>query len=447
MGFGEKECEDVCIYFENVFTMKESTKDPHFLLDCIQLSRSQVCVTEITINMDEILTTLKVNRSYCSGVKVCGGEGCTYTVSTKQRINRCREHTIMALIPSGPCNCHLAYVYPLDYKNDRRQWIIALNTEGKGKLHNHAVPAEWKIPPNVLKDICNTAMKNASITPKEIQKGMGMSYQPMTVSMAAANIDRVRAAVKKARKEVEKVDNERVNPFKVIASFPSIKQRIDGDSNDLPQISTINTLVGKYQLDGDNAYIFGRDRQYAFFQAPFQAYEWSKAEVLFVDIDYTGCHHFKYLLNVVCLNSVTKKYMACGRALLNHQDGCSIGKALSVFTQNVKNQEPTYDIRNVHKEILLDFDNAEANAFQESFGETIMSLIRGCSVHFMQSAMRVAKIVNPSSLSIGYQVFMSIAKRIPDEPSQDVVLDAFDVLSGKNLLHHLAVTCHQTYQL
>ena len=28
-------------------------------------------------------------------------------------------------------------------------------------------------------------------------------------------------------------------------------------------------------------------------------------------------------------------------------------------------------------------------------------------------------------------MFMAIAKRIPDEPSQNVVLDAFDILSGQ----------------
>ena len=45
----------------------------------------------------------------------------------------------------------------------------------------------------------------------------------MEASLAAANIDRVQAVVRKTRKEIDKVDRDRVNPFK---SFPSIKVRI-----------------------------------------------------------------------------------------------------------------------------------------------------------------------------------------------------------------------------
>ena len=62
-----------------------------------------------------------------------------------------------------------------------------------------------------------------------------------------------------------------------------------------------------------------------------------------------------------------------------------------------------------------------------------MSIIRGCYVHFMRSAMRVAKVVNLSIHSVGYRLFMSISKRIPDEPSRDVVMEAFDILSGQSL--------------
>ena len=52
----------------------------------------------------------------------------------------------------------------------------------------------------------------------------------------------------------------------------------------------------------------------------------------------------------------------------------------------------------------------------------------GFSVHFTHSAMHVARLVSSSTASVGYHVFMAIAKRIPDEPSMGIVQDAFDVL-------------------
>ena len=52
-------------------------------------------------------------------------------------------------------------------------------------------------------------------------------YRPMQVSLAAANINRIWAVVKKARRDADKVDHDRVNPFTVIASFTSIKERVD----------------------------------------------------------------------------------------------------------------------------------------------------------------------------------------------------------------------------
>ena len=69
--------------------------------------------------------------------------------------------------------------------------------------------------------------------------------------------------------------------FKVISSFPAIKERVDQTNG--REIRGIYQLIGNYQLDGDAAYLFGRERQYACFQALFQADQWSKADVLFVD--------------------------------------------------------------------------------------------------------------------------------------------------------------------
>ena len=335
----------------------------------------------------------------------------------------------MALLSSGSCSCYITYIYPKNKVEDGRRWFVVLNADKTDAMHNHHPPSEWRIPPNVLSDITRTAQRNFSVTPKEVQKGVGMNYRPMELSLAAANIDRIRSVMKKARQEVDKIDNERVNPFKIIASFPAIKKRID-ENNLCQNTEMIEKMVDSYQLRGDNAYCFGRERQFAHFQSPFQAFQWANAEVLFVDIDYTGCHHFPYLLNIVCQNNVTSKYMACGRSLLNQQDAVSIGRALSVLVRNVSQLHCDYNINRVHKEILLDFDESEAKAFIENFGHSIASILRGCSVHFIRSTMRVAKAVNFSTASNGYHIFMSIAKRIPDEPSSENVQKAFDVLCG-----------------
>ena len=191
------------------------------------------------------------------------------------------------------------------------------------------------------------------------------------------------------------------------------------------KVGVIDKMVGKYQLDGDNAYLFTCDRRFAYFQSPFQANHWSKASALFVDIDHTSNHHFPYLLNIVCLNDVTNKYIACGRALMNRQDGYSIGKALATLVANVKEYVNTYSIITAHKEILLDFNDAEASGFRDAFGAEITNLFGGCYVHFIRSSMRVAKQVNPSQSSIGYQIFLSIAKLIPHNSSKDEVMLAF----------------------
>ena len=139
LGFG---CEtDTCIYFDNCFLLQNSSKDPHFLLNYIQLTRTQAATKEITVILDGVQTTILCNRSYCSGVKMCAAENCTYTVSTKQRVNRCKEHPLMGLLPSGPCSCCLAYVYPSNTMEDRHHWYVILNAD-KNKIKIHSLAAQ-----------------------------------------------------------------------------------------------------------------------------------------------------------------------------------------------------------------------------------------------------------------------------------------------------------------
>jgi len=441
---GYESNDDVCFYFPNCKAFPEATSDPHYLLKIPQLCRSQATVKRMEVMIDGESTALFVNRSYCSGVKTCAGDQCTYTVSNKQKVNRCKDHETSSLVSSGRCGCHIVYVYPEDIQGDNRRWFMLLNSQNT-EMHNHSPPSDWRITPKVLNDISNVVTLNPQLTPKEIQKGSGLSYNPMEKSIAAANLERVRAVVNKSKKDVYKVDNDKLTPFKIVSSFPSIKERIDHNNvHQSLEVDVIDKMVGKYQLDGDNAYFFTRDRRFAFFQCPFHATHWSNAVALFVDIDYTSNCYFPYLLNIVCLNSVTNKYMACGRALLNKQDGYSIGKALATLVSNVKEYISTYNVTMAHKEILLDFDEAEASGFRDAFGEEITNLFRGCSVHFIRSSMRVARQVNTSTLCLGYQLFMAISKLIPDNSSKDEVMLAFKILSGAEsytkILHRLPQT-------
>ena len=283
LGFGNED-NAICMYFSDSMKLPYATPDIHHLLKCLQFSRSQATIKEIEVILDGKKEVLVTNRSYCSGVKVCAHEGCTYTVSTQQKINRCKEHPSMGLRVTGPCSCHVAYIYPKDIDNDGRRWFVALNTGSGSSIHNHPAPSEWRVPPKVLCDISNAVSRNTSISPKELQKGVGMDYRPIETSLPTANLDRMRAIVKKARKEAEKVDSDRVNPFSIIASFSAMKSRIDRQCMLLENKSReIDMLIGTYQLDGDDAYTFSRDKRYAFFQSPFQAHHWSTADALFAD--------------------------------------------------------------------------------------------------------------------------------------------------------------------
>ena len=63
----------------------------------------------------------------------------------------------------------------------------------------------------------------------------------------------------------------------------------------------------------------------------------------------------------------------------------------------------------------------------------------------LRSAMRIAKLVNSSVASVGYQIFMSVAKLIPENSSQTVVKKAFSLRFCQEPNHLLI--CLQIYHL
>lgn len=95
----------------------------------------------------------------------------------------------MGLRVTGPCSCHIAYIYPKNVEHDARCWFIALNTGSGSSIHNQLSPSKWRVSPKVLSDISNAVSRNTSISPKELQKGVGMDYRPIETSLPTANLD------------------------------------------------------------------------------------------------------------------------------------------------------------------------------------------------------------------------------------------------------------------
>ena len=56
---------------------------------------------------------------------------------------------------------------------------MVFNAEKNDYIHNHPPPSEWKISPVVLQDITNMAKSNIKVTPKNMQKGIGLNYPPI----------------------------------------------------------------------------------------------------------------------------------------------------------------------------------------------------------------------------------------------------------------------------
>ena len=96
----------------------------------------------------------------------------------------------------------------------------------------------------------------------------------------------------------------------------------------------------------------------------------------------------------------------------------------------VTGEYPNFKKGRAVKQILVDFDDAKYNGLVEVLGtDFAQKVIRGCSVHWMRSVNRIAKMVCASRDEEA--VFKYIGKIIQETQDKETVIKMFDVLSGK----------------
>ena len=353
------------LYVENCNNLPQSSRfDPHFLYNDIQLSKGPANKpTTKEWNIDGTLTRVVINKSPCEGVQKCSGPNCTYVVSRRQQLNRCRAHPNVSLEQSEKCHVMFIYIHPQDFGQDARRWLAVITSSPGKENHCHEKPAPNKIPTMLEEKIVECVQSDLTKSAKEVQLGYGMSCMPADVSPVAANIDVINRVVKKAR-----VDPNLVKAYSIIQNYETLilnrvkknaKSNLPTTENEIQDQSNFADEVDAYLTPYKADHYLTDNLNAVFFVSPLMAKILSSADFLVVDVTFPSVSDLPYLFNIVAFNYLTMEYVICGRANMDRLTAQAYQVAFSSIFNCVNSYFPAFDPKETLQAVIVDYSDAQ----------------------------------------------------------------------------------------
>eukprot|EP00112_Aurelia_sp_Birch-Aquarium-sp1_P014358 Seg3094.1 transcript_id=Seg3094.1/GoldUCD/mRNA.D3Y31 product="ATP-dependent DNA helicase RecQ" protein_id=Seg3094.1/GoldUCD/D3Y31 len=412
--------------------------DPHFVYNDLQLSKgpsNKPMAKEW--NVDGSKLKVIVQKSPCEGVKQCGSPECTYVVSKRQQINRCKAHADAPLVPSGQCPVKFVYIYPENFTHDTRRWLGVISAQTGKAEHNHSKPAACKLPAILNEEITKCVKSDCTKTAKEVQLGYGMPCMPAEISPVASNIDVIHRVIKKAR-----VDPSVTKHYAIIHNFEHIiRSRVDNDGNSAekgsPTQRGFNEEVQAYLTPYKIGHQLTDTFNLVYFVSRLMAKVITSADFIVANVTFPNVKEFPYLLNVVAFNYLTMEYMVCARVNMDRVSAKVYQMAFMEIFSCLNRYYPEFEEKSWAPAIAVDYSEAQIKGITNAVGkEKAFAILKGCKVHWMRSVLRIGSRVCKSEDEL--EVFKVIGKEIPEIEEAEVILKLFDILCGKVPLTELA---------
>ena len=395
LGVFKSEQNQVIMHTSDCRKLGQScNKRYHFMWDGIQLSKGTWRDWEVKVNLNndgvQNEETLLYRSAPCNGVKMCPVKGCKYIASiTAQR--PCPTHS-QKLVKStdmiGPCPVEFGYLYPKNYEDDHRRWILGFvrhQKEPTSNIHNHPVHAAAKMCSKVKECIAEATLVNPTIKPSDIAKGKGIPFVPSAIDQASAHIGRISREVQRARKTTNSGTTWRITDFETVAD--KIDDRDDEYSgNSATEQSKLRKLSRPYLVsagyeDGIN---------YIFTMNPMMSELLANSEFIEADITYNETKEYPYLFNVVAFDDITMQWTIVSRVRMDKQGKNAYHLAFSKIFAKCKTDTPNFELGKSLLGVIIDWSDAEIQGLGGAVGPDVArKLLKGCSVHWSRSWQRV----------------------------------------------------------